>query len=632
MHIIGTAGHVDHGKSSLVRALTGTNPDRWLEEQLRGMTLDLGFAHLKYPDGLEAGIVDVPGHERFLHNMLAGAAGMELLLLVIAANEGARPQTFEHLAIVQYLNVQRAIVVLTKADLLEAEDLEFVQELVKEQLRGTIAEAAPVIAVSVHAGTNIEPLRECIAQELRRLPARPEDALAYLPIDRVFALPGHGTIVTGTLMQGSIETGDQLMLTPSGRNVRVRGLQVFNAKKARVSGGSRVAVNIPSIEVNEISRGETLASPEFKAQQQLSVTFTPLPLALSLLRRRTAVRMYLGSAEVLGTLVCNDVPTSVSPFAATLHVRRPVVAFPGERFVLRRLSPKTLLGGGAFGAQAVTTQGGAETHIVANAQRVAGILRESAHAPLSSEKIAELANVREALVQRALEELCNSGEVTMLTKPVAYMHKDAIMHVLSRTVDALSAQQEATPWVLGTTSLALARVLGLPESLLLRILAVLSEDGKIVQRGGYYATLQHLPRLTAEQRAFFEEVIPTDPSSPFLPASLQEVIARIKFSRIRGLSQAFETLIGKAILVKVGDALYTGVQLTQIRAKLESALHKEGQITMAEFRDLVGTSRKYAVPLLEWFDATGATVRAGEVRKLRGPTFSTQPKTASRML
>lgn len=632
MHIIGTAGHVDHGKSTLVRALTGTNPDRWLEEQLRGMTLDLGFAHLRYADGLEAGIVDVPGHERFLHNMLAGAAGMELLLLVIAANEGARPQTFEHLAIAQYLNVQRAIVVLTKADLLEAEELEFVQELIKEQLRGTIAEAAPVIAISVHAGINIDLLRECIARELRQLPARPEDALAYLPIDRVFASPGYGTIVTGTLMQGTIKTGDQLKLTPSGRSVRVRGLQVFNVKKSRVSGGSRVAVNIPSIQRSEIARGETLASPEFEPQQQLSVVFTPLPSALNVLRRRTPVRLYLGSAEVLGTLVCSDVPNGVMPFAAILHVRRAVVAFPGERFVVRRLSPKALLGGGIIGTQTLATDRVAQPQVVANTQRVAGILRESGYAPLSSEKIGELANVREAVVQRALEELCNSGEVTMLSKPAVYMHKDSIMQILSRTIDALNAQQNSTPWVLGTTSLALARVLDLPESLLVRILAALGEDGNIVQRAGYYATLQHVPRFTAEQRAFFEREMRTDPSSPFLPASLQEVIARIKSSTIPGLPQVFETLIGKAILVKVSDALYTGTQLTQIRARLESALHKGGQITMAEFRDLIGTSRKYAVPLLEWFDATGVTVRAGDVRKPRAPAFSTQPSIASRRL
>jgi len=616
VHIIGTAGHVDHGKSALVRALTGTNPDRWIEEQLRGMTLDLGFAHLKYADGLEAGIVDVPGHERFLHNMLAGAAGMELLLLVIAANEGARLQTFEHLAILEYLNVQRVIVVLTKADLMDIEELEFAKELVREQLHGTIAQGAPLIAVSAQNGSNVQRLRECIAEQLRQLPPRAEDALAYLPIDRVFALQGHGTIVTGTLMQGSIRTGDQLMLTPSGRSVRVRALQVFNEKKERVCGGSRIAVNIPNIEVHEISRGESLASPEFKTGQRFEVVFTPRPEAVALLRRRTPIRMYLGSAEVLGTLLCDDVPAGAEAFSATVHLRRPVIAFAGERFVVRRLSPKSLLGGGVIGSQPIERTD-AGTQGTPGTQRVAGILRESGYVPLSSEKIAELANLREAVVVQALEELGNSGDATVLSKPLVYLHRDAVAEILSRTIDALTAQQEAMPWLLGTTSLTISRALHLPESSLVRMLGVLVADGKIVHRSGYYSTLEHVPRFTAEQRGFFEREVRADSASPFLPVSFTEVAARIKTSRIQGLSQAFETLTGKGIVVKIADALYTAAQLAHIRAKLESAIHKEGEVTMARFRDLIGTSRKYAVPLLEWYDANGVTVRAGDVRKLR---------------
>ncbi len=580
------------------------------------MTLDLGFAHLKYADGLEAGIVDVPGHERFLHNMLAGAAGMELLLLVIAANEGARLQTFEHLAILEYLNVQRVIVVLTKADLMDIEELEFAKELVREQLHGTMAQGAPLIAVSAQNGSNVQRLRECIAEQLRQLPPRAEDALAYLPIDRVFALQGHGTIVTGTLMQGSICTGDQLMLTPSGRSVRVRALQVFNEKKERVCGGSRIAVNIPNIEVHEISRGESLASPEFKTGQRLEVVFTPRPEAVALLRRRTPIRMYLGSAEVLGTLLCDDVPAGAEAFSATVHLRRPVIAFAGERFVVRRLSPKSLLGGGVIGSQPIERTD-AGTQATPGTQRVAGILRESGYVPLSSEKIAELANLREAVVVQALEELGNSGDATVLSKPLVYLHRDAVAEILSRTIDALTAQQEAMPWLLGTTSLTISRALHLPESSLVRMLGVLVADGKIVHRSGYYSTLEHVPRFTAEQRGFFEREVRADSASPFLPVSFTEVAARIKTSRIQGLSQAFETLTGKGIVVKIADALYTAAQLAHIRAKLESAIHKEGEVTMARFRDLIGTSRKYAVPLLEWYDANGVTVRAGDVRKLR---------------
>ncbi|MBV9737360.1 MAG: selenocysteine-specific translation elongation factor, partial [Candidatus Eremiobacteraeota bacterium] len=297
MHIIGTAGHVDHGKSALVQALTGTNPDRWLEEQLRGMTLDLGFAHLLLDDRIEAGIIDVPGHERFLHNMLAGAAGMELLLLVIAANEGAKPQTYEHLAILRYLNVRRTIVVVTKGDLVATDDLPAVLVAIKERLAQTIAADAAVIVVSSVTGEGLDMLRTQIGRELNALQPRDADAPAYLPIDRVFALPGHGTIVTGTLMQGTIAVGDHLMLQPSGNSARIRSLQVFGKSQQRVTAGTRVAANIPSVAVADIARGEVLASAQFEPATTFAVQFVPLEEALPVFRRPTSLKAYIGSAE-----------------------------------------------------------------------------------------------------------------------------------------------------------------------------------------------------------------------------------------------------------------------------------------------------------------------------------------------
>ncbi|MGA7570500.1 MAG: selenocysteine-specific translation elongation factor, partial [Candidatus Aquilonibacter sp.] len=254
MHIIGTAGHVDHGKSSLVQALTGTNPDRWLEEQVRGMTLDLGFAHLRFDDGIEAGIVDVPGHERFLHNMLAGAAGMELLLLVIAADDGVMPQTLEHLQILRYLNVKKIVVALTKIDLIPPQEQGLACQRVHAQLAGTIARDAFIFAVSTVTGANLDVLKEGLHQELAALAPRDPDAPAYLPIDRVFALAGRGTIVTGTLMQGRVAVGDTVALQPLGAQVRVRSLHVFGTAREAATGGTRVALNLPGIDRTQIAR------------------------------------------------------------------------------------------------------------------------------------------------------------------------------------------------------------------------------------------------------------------------------------------------------------------------------------------------------------------------------------------
>ncbi len=617
MHIIGTAGHVDHGKSSLVRALTGTNPDRWIEEQLRGMTLDLGFAHLRFPDGVDAGIVDVPGHERFLHNMLAGAAGMELLLLVVAANEGPRPQTLEHLAILDYLNVKRAIIVLTKSDLVDKEELAFAEELVREQTRGTIASDARAIGVSVITGAGLDELRAAIHDALVELPERAPDAPAFLPIDRVFALAGHGTIVTGTLMQGKIAVGDALTLQPSGKTVRVRSLQVFGEKRDAIDGGARVAANIPGVEVADIIRGDVLAAPEFAANDRFRVRFTPRADALATLRRRQPVRAYIGSAELLGTLVFEAVPTTTGPLDAQLFLRRATIAFPGETYVVRRLSPKDLLGGGTLEIGDAPLPAAEARDDAPDVAAVARALRETQLVARPIKELAAVANLREDRVQEILTDLIAEHRARKLNKPVAYIDGTATDALVARVLDALVLKHAAEPWSLGLTSLALARQVGVDESLLVRILASYVEDAQLAYRAGYYATLAFTPRLSDEQRSFFDQFVILDATQPFLPGSLEALVTEVKRAKLPGVSQALDTLVATGALVKIGDAVYRGTQVADVRGQLEAFLRKEKQITMAQFRDIVGTSRKYAVPLLEWFDATGVTVRSGDVRMLR---------------
>jgi selenocysteine-specific elongation factor len=614
MHIVGTAGHVDHGKSSLVTALTGTNPDRWAQEQARGMTLDLGFAHLCLEGGIEAGIVDVPGHERFLHNMLAGAAGMDLLLLVIAANEGIMPQTVEHLHILSYLNVRRTIVVLTKADLLSAAEMERTREAIVQRLRGTIAQDAPCAWVSSLTGAGLPELRALIAQTLGTLPPRERSAPLYLPIDRVFTLPGLGTVVTGTLMQGSIGTGETLWLQPSGAVARVRSLHVFGKARERADAGSRVALNLPSIDRHAIVRGEVAVNQEFEARSRLRVRFTPLDVAVALLRRRNPVRAYIGSAEILGTLVLDDVPAGVREVRAELHLRCGTVAFPGVRFVLRRLSPKTLLGGGFVeGAEVESAPSGADSAEAA----VASVLRRRGMQGSAPRDIAEAANLREDAAVRALDALVAREEALKLRRPVEYVDATAARELFARVVDALEAGQRAQPWALGATSLALSRATGCQEALLVRVLAEYAEQGKLANRAGYYATPDYQPVLCAEQRALFDELVAIDASQPLLPVAFERVLAGVKQSRIPGVSAALDTLLATGALVKVGDDCYRGSQIARIRARVEEYLRRHQRMTAAEFRDLLGTSRKYAVPLLEWLDAHGVTLRSGDYRVLR---------------
>ncbi|HTU69342.1 MAG TPA: selenocysteine-specific translation elongation factor [Candidatus Baltobacteraceae bacterium] len=613
MHIIGTAGHVDHGKSSLVLALTGTNPDRWLEEQERGMTLDLGFAHLRFEDGIEAGIVDVPGHERFLHNMLAGAAGMELLLLVVAADDGVMPQTIEHLQILRYLNVKRIVVALTKVDLISPERRDEASRRVREQLGDTIARDAVIFAVSSVTGENLDMLKIALHDALAALPSREPHAPAYLPIDRVFVLPGRGTIVTGTLMQGRIAAGDSMALDPPGERVRARSLHVFGAARDAATGGTRVALNLPGIERAQIGRGAVLADPAFSARANFAVRFSALRDALPLIRRRTHVRAHIGSAEILGTLVIERPPADEGVVDAQLFLRRSVLAFPGVRFVLRRVSPKTLLGGGEI----VALEGEAPAPSSDDHGVIRALLAQHGLEPQDVAAVAFAANVREEVAQNALSELAERGEAVALARPAAYLDAAAFTGFGARVVDALETRQRDEPWSMGVTSLALARLLTIDEPLVIRLLAALVEEGRIVQRHGYYATTDHQPKLSPEQRAFFEENVPLDPAIPFLPVAFDDLAAQVKCSEITGLKKAFDTLLARGVLVKIGDALYRGTQIERAHERIETFIASNGPMTMAQFRDLLGTSRKFAVPLLEWFDARGITVRTGDLRALR---------------
>lgn len=612
MHIVGTAGHVDHGKSSLVISLTGHDPDRFAEERRRGMTLDLGFAPLRFSDGIEAGIVDVPGHERFLHNMLAGAAGMELLLLVVSAVEGPRQQTREHLRILNFLNVQRCIAVLTMKDLVGPEELEIAAGLVADECAGTIAQGAPLIAVSNATGDGIAQLKIAIHDALAALPARRPDAPAYLPVDRVFALPGHGTIVTGTLMQGTIAVGDALAFQPSGIAARVKSLQVFGRNVDRATGGARVAVNVPGVGVDAIARGETLVAPrEFEPLRELDLEFTPLPEALLLLRRRLFVRAYIGSAEILGRLVLHDLDGAHAR-GATLFLNRPAVAFAGTRLVLRRMSPKDLLGGAVVRGAAARTEP-ADEAMSADARAVLAVLDASGLTPLSIDRLAGRANIRAEAAAAAVAELLAAGQAAELHRPSEYVSRAALDGAFARAADHMRAHQERKPWSAGLTAGDVAKALGIAEPLAARLLAVWLEDGRAVQRGKFYSTPEHAPHPSAAQQRYFASALPAQDAPA--PAPFGEVAAGA--ARVDGGAEALEAMLLTGALVRVGDDLYTRAQMIRARDALVSLLQREGRATMAQIRDLFATSRKHALPLMEHFDAVGLTLRDGDYRRLR---------------
>jgi selenocysteine-specific elongation factor len=459
-------------------------------------------------------------------------------------------------------------------------------------------------------------LRATMHAALVALPPRKPDAPPFLPVDRVFALSGHGTIVTGTLMQGTLRVGETLRLQPSGKDVRIRSLHVFGEKKESVGGGSRVAANLPQADVVDIARGDVLASTEFPVGREFEVRFTPLEAALPLLRRRNQVRAYLGSAEILGSLVFAQTPRSVEPVNGSLVLRRAVATYPGEAFIVRRLSPKDLLGGGTIAA-AEAERTPDESEASGDESAILAVVQGLGIAAGIPTTIAARANVREERTISILETLAERGAIRKVAKPLAYVDEAAAEETFGKAMERIAEAHRDSPWRMGLTSIGLAKTLGIEEALLVRILASYVEEGRLEYRNGYYAAPGFAPELTAAQRAFFDETIPLDPQNPLLPTPVENVTTALRASKLKGLQDAYETLLNTGALVKVHDVVYRGAQIDEVRARLEGTIRKEGPITMARFRDVVGTSRKFAVPLLEWFDASGITLRSGDLRTLR---------------
>jgi selenocysteine-specific elongation factor len=503
----------------------------------------------------------------------------------------------------QFLNVRRVIVAASKIDLAGAEHRETMVERLRDELRDTIASDAPIHPVSARTGENVPALRAALHDALAALPPPDQNAPVYLPVDRVFTLPGLGTIVTGTLMQGSIAAGDTLALEPGGKPAHVRSIGVFGSTRERVDAGARVALNLPGIDRREVERGQAIVGPELSARRSFTVHFTPLESATALVSRRTSVRAYIGSAEIFGTLV-----------GTQLHLREPVVAFPGLRFVLRRPSPMTLLGGGFVEGTELAPRAQSAP---SGEDAVFALLRESGIAPVERNAIAFAANLRESAAQDLLDALVERGDVIRVSRPTAYVTSGAANELLANVVAKLEEAHRNEPWAMGLTSIALARALGVPETTLVRVAEGFVQEGRLSNRAGYYALVSHRPALTPEQRIFFEYLVPVDEAQPLLPIPFAGAASAVKLSHLTGISKAFDTLLGGGALVKVGDNLYRATQIAQVREHIETHFRANERMTAAEFRDMVGTSRKYAVPLLEWLDAHGVTIRDGDYRRLR---------------
>jgi selenocysteine-specific elongation factor len=636
--IVGTAGHIDHGKSALVRALTGTDPDRLPEEKRRGITIDLGFADLELDD-LRLGFVDVPGHERFIKNMLAGAHGIDLLALVIAADEGVMPQTREHFDICRLLGVRNGLVVITKKDLVDDEMLVLVEDEARELIAGSFLENTPVIAVSSRTGAGLDELKARLAEMGKRVPPRSLDFTMRLPIDRAFSMKGFGSVVTGTLISGKITEGDELELLPVNVNVRVRGLQVHNKSVNEAHAGQRTAVNLAGIDTSQIERGMVLApAGRLRSTQVVDVWIDVLPGASRALRSRSRVRFHIGAAEVLGRVrvleTSSQIPAGHGGLAQ-LRLEAPVVAVHGDRFILRSYSPaETIAGGVILDPFAVKHRGREMEHTLQllrllmqedRAMKFTGFVRASGDRGL---RIADLAAAT-GWANEVLAVLASrvEAEGSVIDTGGIYLARESLDRLSQAVVAELERYHKREPLARGMLRETLREKVFAHSSLELfaGVIARLEANGKVVSEKDIVHSSQHSVGLSDRDAELSKRIEQLYLAAGVEAPSIDEAMAKtgVAAAQRAQARKLLQLLIDDRKLVRIqGEMFMHGQVVEDLKAKLRnyaSQHEPERLIDVPAFKDLAGVSRKYAIPLLEFFDREQVTRRAGDKRLILKP-------------
>jgi selenocysteine-specific elongation factor len=630
MRVIGTAGHVDHGKSTLIAALTGVHPDRLKEEQAREMTIDLGFGWLTLPNGEEVGIVDVPGHRDFIENMLSGIGGIDAALLVIAADEGVMPQTREHLAILDLLQIPSGLIVLTKTDLVPDDDwLELVEADIRSVVRDTVLQDAPIVRVSAKTKSNVESLISILQSLLETKPDRPDLNRPRLPVDRVFTMSGFGTVVTGTLSDGHFSLGDEVEILPSGLRGRIRGLQTHKKKEETAVPGSRTAVNISGVEAELLPRGEVVTHPgQYQPARRLDARFRLLKEASASLRHGDEVKFFTGASETIARLRLLGVER-LEPGQEgwiQLELRAPVVAVRGDRYILRRPSPGETLGGGVVvdhqpkgrhkrfdqevlkSLESLSQGTPAEVLFEAAMALQAAPLREIVSRSRLEASSAESA-LQELLAARSLIPL-EDGEPGIQSSllVIALPHWSAVRDSILQTVDAYHANY---PLRRGIPREELKSRLKLSPRVFNAVISTLVKQGELAERSALLARPGHDIRFDGSQQTRIQKLARSFEQNPFNPPGLKECQAEVGAEVMNALIE-----LGEYMPVS-NDVIFRKQDYQEAVTRIRELLQQKEMITLAEVRDLLGTSRKYAQALLEHLDATGMTIRDGDGRRLR---------------
>ena len=607
--IIGTAGHVDHGKTLLVKALTGIDTDRLMEEKKRGITIELGFAHLDWPDGTQAGIVDVPGHEKFIKNMLAGAGGIDLAMLIIAADDGVMPQTVEHLDILTLLGVKDGLIVITKADTVDPDWLEMMQEEIREKTEGSFLEGKPIVAVSAYTGQGIPELKEMLRQLVQEAEEKSLRIPFRLPVDRVFSVEGFGTVVTGTLIEGAINEGDLAELVPSGAQTRIRNLQVHGKNAETAYAGQRVALNLAGLKKTDIQRGDCVAKPgTVRVSRMLDVRLQNLKNSGRVILNDSQVHLFHGSNVLLAKV-------------------EPIATKNGDRFVIRFFSPLETIGGGII----LDDQPRRHKRSDSKIQEVLKIKESGSRDDLTVQLLAEFGTRlptaaqlvaklqrEEADIQDELYHLCSRG-LAMEPMTGRYIAASAVDKVWKDCQEILHLYHKQNPLHAGIQSAELRQKLckGMERNCADALIAILHQEGKIRKSGDRYALSDFTVTLTKRQRGMREKLMGIYTTSGIETPITDHVMEGFPSNERQEARQVLESLItsGDLILLTPQICLYREDYLRVLDAAKQH-FETNDSLTLAQLRDMMNTSRKYAQAIVEYFDKIHITKKDGDIHFL----------------
>ena len=628
--IIGTAGHVDHGKTLLVKALTGIDTDRLAEEKKRGITIELGFAHLDWPDGTQAGIVDVPGHEKFIKNMLAGAGGIDLAMLIIAADDGIMPQTVEHLDILTLLGVKDGLIVITKADTVDPEWLEMMQEEIREKTKGSFLEEKPIVAVSAYTDQGIPELKEMLRLLVQKAEEKSLRIPFRLPVDRVFSVEGFGTVVTGTLVEGAINEGDPADLVPSGIQTRIRNLQVHGKNVATAYAGQRVAINLANVKKTDIQRGDCVAKPgSVRTSRMLDVRLQNLKDSGRVIQNDSQLHLFHGTAVLLAKVVLfgrDELKPGESCYAQ-LRLTEPIASKNGDRFVVRFFSPLETSGGGVI----LDDQPRRHKRSDPNIQKILNIKEAGSRDDLTVQLLAEFGTRlptaaqlvaklqrEEADIREELYQLCSRGLV-MEPLPGRYIASSAVDNIWKACQEVLAVYHKQNPLHAGIQSAELRQKLckGMERSCADALIGILHQEGKLRKQGDRYALSDFTVTLTKRQRGIREKLLGIYSTCGIETPITEHILEGFPSNERSEVKQVLESLItsGDLILLTPQICLFRKDYDT-ILAAAKAHFENNASLTLAQLRDLLNTSRKYAQAIIEYFDKIHITKKDGDIHYL----------------